>query len=55
MDYLPDVIIYGGIYDENRTEYCFKNNGYEYIVDAETGITIRYNGKEILSNEILDV
>lgn len=54
MDGLPDAIIYGGVYDENKTEYRFRYNDYEYVVGTETGITIRYNGKEILSQEILD-
>lgn len=54
MDDLPDVIIYGGVYDENKKEYRFKHNGHEYIVDAEKGIAVRYNGKEILSQVKLD-
>lgn len=54
MDDLPDVIIYGGVYDENKKEYRFKHNDHEYIVDAEKGISVRYNGKEILSQVKLD-
>lgn len=54
MDGIPDAILYGGVYDENKTEYSFKSGNYEYIVDSETGIVVRNKGKEILSQEVLE-
>ena len=55
MDGIPDTIIYNGIYDENKSEYRFRYNDYEYIANAETGITVRCKGKEILSQGVLEI
>ena len=55
MDSIPDAIVYNGVYDENKTEYRFRYNDYEYIANAETGITVRCKGKEILSQEVLEI
>lgn len=54
MGDVPDAIIYDGVYDENKTVYSFKSGNYEYIVESETGIIVRYEGKEILSQRVLE-
>lgn len=51
MDKEPDLILYNGIYNDETTDYHFKHDEYEYIIDEEKGLVVKCNGKNILSQE----
>ena len=53
MDNLPDLIVYDGVYDEDKREYSFKHNGYDYIVKDNSKLIVKCRGKVILSQESL--
>lgn len=49
----PDLVLYGGKYDEEKQIFTFQNNGYIYSVSND-GLIISHNGKNILHQEILE-
>lgn len=58
MSSQPDIVIQGGIYDEEKDTYTFINDGYEYVVGYREGEPIRHeyllvrkDGKVILKEE----
>ena len=53
MDNLPDLILYDGVYDEEKEEYSFKHNGYDYIVKNNSKLIVKCRDKVILSQESL--
>lgn len=53
MDNLPDLIVYDGVYDEEKEEYSFKHNGYDYIVKNNSKLIVKCRDKVILSQESL--
>ncbi len=51
MNDTPDIVLLNGTFDEKNSNYHFKNKGYEYIVNENTGIVVKYKDRVILSQE----
>ena len=51
MNDTPDIVLLNGTFDEKNSNYHFENKGYEYIVNENTGIVVKYKDRVILSQE----
>ena len=53
----PDIVIYGGRYDEKNSSFVFENEGYVYKIgkpsrnDSFWGLVVEKEGKELLRQE----
>ena len=51
---IPGIVLSKkGIYDEEKEEYSFKHNGYDYIVKNNSKLIVKCRDKVILSQESL--
>ena len=46
MDNLPDIILYGGLSDEEHEEFHFRSGNFEYIVSMQE-LIVKRDGKEV--------
>jgi hypothetical protein len=64
MSRQPDLVIQGGVYDEERDTYTFTNDGYEYVIgysedkpisegmyEHHEFLLVKENGKVVLKEE----
>jgi hypothetical protein len=64
MSRQPDLVIQGGVYDEEKDTYTFTNDGYEYVVgysedkpisegmyEHHEFLFVKKNGKVVLKEE----
>ncbi|MCH5346011.1 MAG: hypothetical protein J1E63_02810 [Muribaculaceae bacterium] len=55
MNEQPDLIIYNGLYNEDKKAIVFENNGYMYLVDGpdEAQLSVVKDGKTILHEKMV--